>query len=236
MQKKPNLAEQMLLKIVPPAAAFLIRIWCSTCRIENRVNEPCERDAFETSGGAVYATWHQRMFYFFRDFGGRHVIMLISRSRDGEYAHRVAGRLGFQSVRGSAKKSGSISAIHELIRKLRKERQAAGLMADGPTGPARELKMGVVKLARATGKPLIPMMYGAQRRIVLKSWDRYILPLPFSRIVIFHGSPIAVPRDAGEDECEEIRIMTQRILNDMADACDTYWGGEPVGKPGFYLN
>jgi lysophospholipid acyltransferase (LPLAT)-like uncharacterized protein len=232
MKKQSVFTEEMILKIVPAAAALLIRIWCSTCRIENRINEPCERDAFQTSGGAVYATWHQRMFYFFRDFGERHVIMLISRSKDGEYADRVARRLGFRSVRGSAKKSGSISAMHELVRRLRKGGEAAGMMADGPTGPARELKMGVVKLARATGKPIIPMMYGARSRIVLRSWDRYILPVPFTKIVIFHGSPIPVPRDAGEEECEEIRRRAQQLMNDMADACDTYWDGDPVKEPG----
>jgi lysophospholipid acyltransferase (LPLAT)-like uncharacterized protein len=111
----------------------------------------------------------------------------------------------------------------------------AGMMADGPTGPPRVLKMGSVKIARETGLPIIPMMYGAKRRFVFKSWDRYFLPLPFSKVVLIHGDQIFVPADADEEECERIRRRVETIMNEMADRCDRWWGGEPVGKPGFDL-
>lgn len=227
--------EKVLLKTVPPAAAFLIKHWCGTCRVVERINEEGERNAVKACNGAVYATWHQRMFYFFEDFGNRHIVMMISNSKDGDYANDVALRLGFLSVRGSRKKDGH-KAMHQLIDLLRQGGHSAGMMVDGPEGPPRVLKMGTVIIARDTGKPIIPMMYGARRRFALISWDRYIIPVPFTDIVIYHGSPIFVPPHASEEECEQIRLHVEHVMNGMADVCDSFWGGLPVGKPGFDLS
>ncbi|MGC9325845.1 MAG: lysophospholipid acyltransferase family protein [Desulfomonilia bacterium] len=229
-----NLLEKILLRCLPPVIAGIIKLWNTTCRVEKRINEAVERTAVKDYNGAVYATWHQRMFYFFHDFGSRHVTMMISRSKDGEYANEVALRLGFYSVRGSATRNGR-KAMHELIEKLQEGGHTAGMMADGPQGPPRVLKMGTVRIARETGRPIIPMMYGAQRKIVFKSWDRYFLPVPFTRVVLYHGDPFFVPLDADEEECERIRRNVEQKMNEMADFCDAYWGGRPVGKPGYDL-
>lgn len=226
--------ERILLKTVPPLIAGLIKTWCRTCKVVERINEKSEREAIVAHNGAVYATWHQRMFYFFHDYGNKHIVMMISNSKDGDYANDVALRLGFLSVRGSRIRNGR-QAMHRLIDILKQGGFTAGMMVDGPLGPPRVLKMGTVKIARETGKPIIPMMYGARRKLVLWSWDRYIVPLPFTKIVIYHGDPVFVPGDAGEEECERIRREVERIMNRMADVCDAYWGGLPIGKPGFDL-
>lgn len=226
-----NLLEKIMLRSIPPAVAALIRSWCRTLRVVERINEGSERSALLDSGGAVYVTWHQRMFYFFHDFGGRGVIMMIGRSKDGDYATAVAHRLGFLSVRGSRLRDGH-KAMYELIRRLSQGGRAAGMMGDGPIGPPRVLKGGTVMIAKKTGKPIIPMMYGARRAIALKSWDRYILPVPFTDVVVFHGDPVYVPSHARKAECERIRAEVERTLNAMADACDNFWGGMPAGGPG----
>ena len=226
--------EKLLLAVGPPVVAWLLRLWCRSCRIVARENEDRELAALQKYDGCVYPTWHQRMFYFFYDFGARHVTMMISKSKDGEYANALALRLGFYSVRGSRTRAGR-QAMHVLIEKLQGGGHKAGMMADGPKGPPRVLKMGTVKVARDTGRPIIPMMYGAKRKIVFKSWDRYFLPVPFTKIVLLHGEPVHVPPDADEDQCEKIRRLVQDRMNEMADRCDTWWGGQPVGKPGFDL-
>lgn len=226
--------EKLLLATAPAAAAFVIRWWCRSCRVEKRINAQGELRAIERFGGCVYATWHQRMFYFFEDFGSRHVTMMISRSRDGEYANALALKMGFYSVRGSGTRDGK-KAMHELIDLMRQGGHTAGMMADGPTGPPRVLKMGTVKIARDSHKPIVPMMYGARHRIVLNTWDRYFLPVPFTRVVLYHGDPVLVPADADEEECERIRSRVEDRMNEMAQFCDTFWGGTPVGKPGFDL-
>jgi hypothetical protein len=174
------------------------------------------------------------MFYFFLDFGARHVTMMASKSKDGEYAVAVGRRLGFLIVRGSSTRDGRVG-MHELIEKMKGGGHSAGMMADGPHGPPRVLKMGTIRIARDTGRPVIPMMYGAKRRIVSHSWDRYFRPVPFTKIVLLHGEPTFVPPDADEAECERLRRLVEQQMNDMADRCDRWWGGEPVGKPGFDL-
>jgi len=226
--------EKVLLKIGPPVVAGLLKLWCRTCRVVARENEQREVDAVKQYDGCVYPTWHQRMFYFFYDFGSRHVTMMISRSKDGEYANALALRLGFYSVRGSRTRDGR-TAMHKLVEIVQGGGHKAGMMADGPKGPPRMLKMGSVIIARETGRPIIPMMVGAKRKIVFKSWDRYFLPVPFTQVVLLHGEPVHVPPDADDEECERIRQLVELRMNEMADRCDRWWGGEPVGKPGFDL-
>lgn len=227
-----NVFEKAMLRSIPPAAASLIRAWCLTCKVADRVNEERARAAVLDARGAVYVTWHQRMFYFFHDFGRRGIIMMIGRSKDGDYAAAVARLMGFQSVRGSHLKDGR-TAMHDLIRVLEPGGRTAGIMGDGPIGPARVLRRGAVLIAGKTGLPIIPMMYGARRTLVLRSWDRYLIPVPFTEVVVYHGNPVSVPARAGNAECERIRSEVESTLNGMADACDTYWGGKPIGKPGF---
>jgi lysophospholipid acyltransferase (LPLAT)-like uncharacterized protein len=229
-----NFFERTMLRSIPPVATSLIRNWCLTCRVAARINEEAERSALLEAGGAVYVTWHQRMFYFFHEYGNRGIFMMISRSKDGDYANAVAHRLGVQSVRGSRLRDGH-KAMYELIAKVSRDGHTAGMMGDGPIGPPRILKGGTVMIARKTGKPIIPMMYGARRTLVLRSWDRYILPVPYTDIVIYHGDPVYVPGKAQKADLEDIRVQVENALNRMADVCDTYWGGLPIGKPGFDL-
>lgn len=233
-QNHLHLWEKILIKALPPVLAFVIKSWCHTCRVVSRINEESERKSVLACNGAIYATWHQRMLWFFYDARNRHIVVMISKSRDGDYADKVAHRLGFLSVRGSSL-GGGRKAMHQLIDILNKGSSMAGMTADGPKGPPRVLKMGTVKMARETSKPIIPIMYGAKRKIILRSWDRYILPVPFTDIVVYYGDPVFVAPDASNEECERIRIEVQRIMNEMADVCDAYWGGNPVGKPGFDL-
>jgi lysophospholipid acyltransferase (LPLAT)-like uncharacterized protein len=227
--------ETVLLRVSTPIVALLLHLWNRTCRVVQRENEEQEVETVKKYRGCVYTTWHQRMFYFFHDFGKRHVTMMGSLSKDGEYANAVALRLGFYTVRGSATLRGKI-AMHELIELLkRREGHTAGMMADGPKGPPRQLKMGTIVIARETGLPVIPMMYGAKRRLVFKSWDRFFLPRPFTDIVMIHGEPVFVPPDADDAECERLRQLVTDRMNEMADRCDSWWGGPPVGKPGYDL-
>ena len=215
-------------------AAALLKFWCRTCRLVVCENEACEIAIRRQYGGCVYAIWHQRMFYFGEYFGSRHVTMMISKSRDGDLASAASKHLGFRAVRGSGSRYYR-SALVALIRELKSGKHSAGMMADGPQGPPRVLKIGAVMIAKKTGKPIIPMMYGAKRRIVFNSWDRYFLPVPFTKVAVLYGEPIFVPPDADSNAYEHIRQSVEQCLNRMADRCDTMWGGYSVGKPGVDL-
>jgi len=228
---KPSLRryDPVLLKIIPPMAAFFIKSLMLSCRVVKtegleRVNEAIAM----SGGGAVFATWHQRMSYHFHYFGSRHVTMMISLSRDGEYAAHVAAWLGFKNVRGSSTRNGS-RAMRELIRKIR-EGETGGMLADGPLGPARTAKAGSVLIARDAGVPLIPILWGADRCWVLNSWDRYMVPKPFAKVSIFYAEPIWIPLSAAGDELEGYRRLFEDHLNAGSRWCDEQFGPERPWK------
>ncbi len=110
--------DPIFLRIIPPLAALLIKLLMLSCRVTKVEGQERLREALERSGGKViYVTWHQRLSYHFHHFGSRHLTMMISNSRDGEYAARVAKRLGFKSIRGSSTRGGS-TALMKMTQKI----------------------------------------------------------------------------------------------------------------------
>jgi len=154
-----------------------------------------------TARGGIGAVWHCNLLlgtHFFRDRG---VAMLVSRSRDGDRVAGVLRHLGFaESPRGSSTRGGS-AGLRELVRRLASG-GTVGVLSDGPRGPARQSKVGVVSLARLSGVPITPVAAAARPAFRLRSWDRTLLPAPFARVALHFGEPIAVPPDA-DPECEE---------------------------------
>ena len=217
--------DAILLKMLPPAAAFLVKVLMLSCRIIKVEGKERETEAIARSGGgAIYVTWHQRMPYHFHYFGSRHVTVMISKSRDGEYVSRMAGWLGFRNVRGSSTRGGR-SALLELIQRI-KDGEIGGMLADGPTGPARVAKKGTIVMARETQAPLIPILWSADRCWILNTWDRYMIPKPFARIVFYYGEAIRVPRSTGRDELEPYRVLLENSLNEGTRWCDAHFGEE----------
>jgi len=204
--------DPIFLRVIPPLVALLIKLLMLSCRVVKVEGLEKYRETISRSRGkAVCATWHQRMSYHFHYFGSRHVTMMISRSRDGEYAARTAACLGFKNVRGSSTQGGS-KALKELVQRI-KEGEFVGMLADGPQGPARLAKMGSLVIARDAEVPLIPVLWGADRCWIFNSWDRYLVPKPFARVVIFYAEPIWIPRSANGEELEEYRHLFEKRLN-----------------------
>jgi lysophospholipid acyltransferase (LPLAT)-like uncharacterized protein len=217
--------DSIFLRIIPPLAALVIKLLLITCRVVRVEGEERYGEALSRSGGgASCATWHQRMSYHFHYFGSRHITMMISRSRDGEYAARTARWLGFRDVRGSSTRGGR-GALREMIRQVRNG-ERAGFLADGPQGPARLAKMGAVIVAKEAQVPLVGILWGADRCWVLNSWDLYLVPKPFARVAIFYTDPIHVPADAEGDELESFRRLFEQRMNDGARWCDEQFGPE----------
>ncbi len=159
----------------------------------------------------IYCFWHQCTFaagWYFRRYNA---CILISRSFDGELIARTLARLGFRSVRGSS----SRGAVGGLLA-LREEVQNGGLAiftADGPRGPAFQSKLGPVKLAQRTGEPIGCFHLHAERAWTLRSWDRFLIPRPFSRVAVSWARSIAPPRaHATESELEASRSNLDAAL------------------------
>lgn len=225
--EKPNLNwyDSILINIVPSIAALLIRLWMKTCRLSTIQGLEKEKDALADSNGkAIYTTWHQRMSYLFYFSSSRDVTVMISQSKDGEYAARTANRLGLKDIRGSSTRGG-YRALKELARRIEKG-QRGGLLADGPQGPPRIAKLGAIAMARDTGAPIIPVLWGADHCWTFNSWDRYLIPVPFTRVVVNIGDPIKVPPSAGKKEMDEFRLLLEKRMNQATDWCDQYFGKE----------
>ena len=120
--------------------------------------------------------------------------MLISRSFDGELIARTIERLGFLTARGSSTRSGGSGLL--ALAKAGERGHPAVFTADGPSGPLYKVKPGAVKLAQLTGYPIGIFYAHAERAWLLRSWDRFIIPKPFSRCVVTYAAPVPVTADA----------------------------------------
>ncbi len=153
----------------------------------------------------LFALWHGRMFLSIQAHRGEGIVTMASRSKDGEVIARWLERNGYAVVRGSTTRGGG-EALRRMVRNVRSGRHAA-LTVDGPKGPPRIVQAGVVQLARLTGAWILPITFSASRPRFLASWDRYLLPLPFSRGFVAYGEPFPIPREMS-DEAALARIAS----------------------------
>ncbi len=159
--------------------------------------------------------------WYFRSYP---MCAMISSHSDGEFADNTVGRMGINSVRGSTTSGGS-AAFRQLIQMIKNGSNAA-ITPDGPRGPARHLQEGVIMLGQISQRPIIPLAFSASRAIRLKSWDRFLIPLPFSRASMVFAEPILVPRQMDSATREDLRIRVEETLNRVTDLAD-----ELVGQP-----
>lgn len=147
---------------------------------------------------------------------------MVSPSRDGEIVARYVGLFGHEPVRGSTSHGGR-SALRALIRGLH-QGQPACILPDGPLGPRLELQGGIVTLAQLSGAPIIPFHYEADRQWVAeKTWDKHVIPKPFSKLYVSYGEPIPVPRVLDEalhaEFCDRVKskmLENRQACMDMA--------------------
>jgi hypothetical protein len=158
----------------------------------------------------LFALWHGRMFLSIQAHRQEGIVTMASRSNDGEIIAGWLERNGYSVVRGSSTRGGS-EALREMVRRVRSGR-AAALTVDGPTGPPREVQPGIVQLARLTGGWILPITSSSARPRFLSSWDRYLLPKPFSANVVLYGEPF--PIDAANSDAD----AQERIANALDEA------------------
>jgi lysophospholipid acyltransferase (LPLAT)-like uncharacterized protein len=139
-------------------------------------------------GKAIILLWHEHLPACIRAFSRRGVNVLISRSADGAWAAEACVRFGYRVHRGSSSR-GSLGGMRALARSLQDGAALAGMALDGPRGPRRIPKIGSLWLAQRTEAPVIPVWVDAPKSFRLKSWDRCVIPLPFSKVVIRVGKP-----------------------------------------------
>ena len=160
----------------------------------------------DTGGkGAIFVTWHGRSLLPANVFRNRGYWALISLSNDGEIQNVIFQKFGFQTIRGSTGRGGVRGAL-QMARQV-KEGGVLAFTPDGPRGPTHKVQLGVILMAEKSGAPIIPLGISASRRWLMKSWDQYMLPQPFSRAYFLVGEPIQVPPNL--DEAGRVAIAAQ---------------------------
>jgi lysophospholipid acyltransferase (LPLAT)-like uncharacterized protein len=176
----------------------------------------------------IVAFWHQRLLmmpYTWRSVGGdRPFNMLISSHRDGEIISRTIARFDIKTIAGSTGKGkGGAAALRQILKAL-KAGEVVGMTPDGPRGPRMRASDGIIQAARMAGVPIFPLTYSATNRKVIQSWDRFILPLPFSRGVFHWGDPIFVDRKLDEEGMEAKRVELENALTELTQKTDQSLG------------
>ena len=184
--------------------------WSFRLRIEN---EQVWMRYVEKGGTVLLCAWHQQFFSAIRHFRqyrrfGPHI--MISRSRDGELIAGVARRTGWHPVRGSSSRGGR-EAMRGVIDELKKSR-LAGHIVDGPRGPAGKVKAGVIRMAHAAGAAVVPFYISADKAWYFNSWDRFMLPKPFSRVTLRFDRMVHLDADVDEAGFEIQRHALERMM------------------------
>ncbi len=210
----------MRAKILALIGWIVISLWSRSIRVRF-VNKVVPERLQAEGKNFIFAFWHGRQFLLFHHHRRSGVVIPASESRDGEIQAGILRRFGFEVVRGSSKRRGDRAALG-LVDGLRKGKTVA-IAVDGPRGPIFEVKQGVTYLAGKLNKPIVPVSTSARRFWVFeKMWDRYLLPVPFSKGVIVYGEPIVVHSN-DEAELESKRKELADALNSVMKKADEYF-------------
>lgn len=204
-------------------AGWVMRLWCATLRFE--VQDRCGVTRPEADlPPVIYAMWHNRIFIIpaiWRQRCGSHrkAVVLTSASKDGAILARAMGVFGIGSVRGSSSRR-AVAALIGMRREL-KEGVDVCITPDGPRGPRYSLHAGAVKLAESSGVPILPIHAEFSSCWCLKTWDKLVIPKPFSRITVIFDNLLAIPPKLDEAAFQAESDRLREIL----------LAGAPDGKP-----
>ena len=208
---KPRFGQRVALALAPPLAALAIRLLGMTLRYEDRA-EPGVTPGYAIPGPVVFAFWHRSLLACAHRFKNLDIAILISSSFDGELIARTVELLGFKAVRGSSTRGGAAGLKNMRLAYAAGHRCA--FTADGPRGPKFVAKPGAAQLANSVGGGLTPGTWVGcfyalpERAWELRSWDRFLIPKPFSRVVLTW--PAHVP--AGEVTVATVQAALDRAV------------------------
>ncbi len=215
---KKNILKKLKVSLFPPIIWLLMYLTGKTTKFtvigEDNYNK--------IKGPVIFVFWHNRIFlsvfYYRYVLKRKNICVLASPSRDGEILTRILSKLGFSLARGSSRHY-SKNALTTMIESFEKGFDGA-IVPDGPQGPKCKVKEGVIRIARKTGLPLIPVAYNTSRKKVLSTWDSFLLPLPFSRAVLIYGEPLKV----SDDMTDEIyRTLLEENLQKITKQTDEFF-------------
>jgi lysophospholipid acyltransferase (LPLAT)-like uncharacterized protein len=208
-------ARRVLYALAVPLGLAIIRLWWLTCRITRVRGAEHLTAALAQAPSLVPCYWHQHQL-----FCGKYLLeqrsrglkpgWLISPSVDGELGAMLVQRLGAHVIRGSSSHTGA-RALRDYYQALTQEQVSPVVTPDGPRGPRFKFKPGAILLAQMSGRPMLPLAYAASRAWLVK-WDKFVIPVPFSRIAIAVGPPRYVPRVSDSKALERLQAEMELEL------------------------
>jgi hypothetical protein len=199
-----TISQRILLAVVPRVVWALLRVVSLTWRFETIAEPGVTPLPFGRGAGPeIYCFWHQCVLPCAVYFRQTRATILISRSFDGELITRVLNIFGFRAVRGSSSRGAREGLLG--LKQVIESGSPAIFTADGPRGPIYETKMGPIKLAQMTGAPIGAFHLQPQHAWVMGSWDRFLVPKPFTRIVVSWGQFTNVAADLSLEHFEPMR-------------------------------
>jgi len=199
-----TLGQRLVLAVVPRVVWALLWIVSRTWRFEVIAEEGVVPVLFgQKPGPEIYCFWHQCVLPCTVYFRRSYAVILISKSFDGELITRILKMFGFDAVRGSSSRSAreGLRGLKQVIETGR----TAIFTADGPRGPIYQTKMGPIKLAQMTGAPIGAFHLEPEHAWVMGSWDRFLVPKPFTRICVSWAQWTRVPAELAPEEFEPKR-------------------------------
>ena len=194
--------------LVSGAGAWLLRLLAHTWRVRF-LNPEVARRLNDAGQPFVYVTWHGQLLPLVWAHRGQQIAAMISEHRDGELIARVANAIGYRTVRGSTTRGGAralVAACEEI-----EAGHSVAVTVDGPRGPAGSVAPGAVVISGRTGAPMVPTTVAASRAWRLNSWDRFMIPKPFARVVIAYGEPLRPASGSSRVEAPELERVKDAI-------------------------
>jgi len=190
----------------------LVLFYSRTLRL--KIENDKEWMDYRRKGGVVLlCTWHQQFFSAilpFKNYKTFNPSIMISQSKDGEIVAKIALRSGWNPVRGSSSKAGT-EALKKIITNL-KEKKLAAHIVDGPKGPPGIVKPGVIRLAHAANAVIVPFSVSAEKAWYFNSWDKFLLPKPFSKVFLRFGKMIKFDRVKDKEIFERQRMKLEEVM------------------------
>jgi hypothetical protein len=211
---------RMLLYRIAVAIAWRLgRFMWWSCRVQRILGLDEVRSALSDSRAVILVFWHQHLL-----FGAKAVLdlrpdglkpgFLISPSVDGTAPAMLVERVGGHVIRGSSTATGA-RALRDFYETIVKQGISPAITPDGPRGPVHEFKPGPVLFSQLSGKPIVPISIAASPCLRFRSWDRFELPLPFSRIVIAYGEPVRLPRGIDVERLPALQLDLASRLHSL---------------------
>ena len=212
------LKKKLVSWLGPWLAYWTIKILGRTMKFEE-IHPEIPKSFWEKEIPAIGVFWHGRLLMMPVVYKGKKLSFLVSPHRDGQIVGRALQRFGFHAILGSTTRKG----FSGFIKMVKAHGSDLAMVPDGPRGPRHQVQMGVIELAKLTGRAIVPLTFSASKKKIFNTWDHFLLPYPFSKGVFMWGEPISVEQNGNRDYLEQMRALLEKRLNALTERADHYF-------------